>query len=127
MQTTTCEKIGKILTMADDIHFSYYEYGDRLSAESVPDVLAGGDCLSIVISNPLKGLKFLKKRMIPFLKFCESVRKRSDSKDKDRAIYGSYVKKFNSFFEEIIEEINIDGNYCVDNFSKNIIMIEYFN
>ena len=127
MLKETCIDIGKLLKMADDIHLGYYEYRNRLEKASVPEILVGGDCLPIILSNPQRGLIILKKRLNPFLKFCISICKKSDSTNTERKIYGSKVVKFGKLFEEVARNKDVCNVLIVEDDTKNTIMMEYLN
>jgi hypothetical protein len=123
----TCIDVGKILKLADNIHLSYYSYNNLSRISSAPSVLVGGICLSLVVANPYKGLQELGKRLAPFLKFAETIRGRRDSTEKDRVLYGGYVKRFNNVLKAIFEQEDVKMSYSMSDIEKNIVMMEYFN
>ena len=127
MNKETYKNIGKVLKIADDIHLSYYEYKNRMKKDVVPSMLVGGDCLSAILSNPFNGLENLHKKLHPFLKFCNSIRTRGDSTDKERSRYGGYVKKFKKAYQDVFENNDVIKGCYVDSFGKCLIMMEYFS
>ena len=127
MLKDTCINIGRLLKMADDVHLGYYEYRGRLKNASVPEILVGGDCLSMILSNPQRGLEILKKRLNPFLKFCNSVCKKSDSTNMERKIYGSKAIKFSKLFEEVVKNKDVYNVLIVEDDIKSTIMMEYLD
>ena len=127
MQKEIYKSIGKLLKIADDVHLSYYEYRGRMKRDTVPSILVGGDCLSLIISNPFHGLKNLQKRLNPFLTFCDSIRKKGDSTDRERSLYGSHMKKFNNEYQRIFENEDVVKNCCVSSLGKSIIIMEYLS
>jgi len=112
------KKIGLLLKLSDELHLFYYESYKRFSM--IPKMLCGGDSLNIFISNPKKGLKYLKERSIPFVNFCDA--KRKQQTDDWKVAYGK-LKRFLDLFDEVEQVID----YNVDIVFENNVMLSYFN
>ena len=127
MKKEYCVEIAELLKFCDYIHMSYYEYHDRLEKKSMPKILIGGEYLKIIINGDVcSSLSLLKNRIKTFLIFFDSIRKNNVSTEKDKERCGSYVKKFNSMFDDVYEKIKCEKNVLLDKNSKNVVMMNYF-
>lgn len=142
MNSEICKKIGKLLKEADRLHLHYYEVNNKLSKDiNIPELI-GSSSLIEVLRNPIKGIKFLRKKANPFLNFCQALENKY-SKEKEesperRLSDTSKLRKnsFYSMFNQVMNEISSSSdevdreNACkghVDPSSQNIIMLQYLS
>ena len=115
-----CKKVGQLLKKTDELQIYYYKSHNRL--KDMPLELIGGKCLSMVLSRPVDGIKFLQKRANPFIRYCDAERKKQSVNWKEA--YGK-VSSFKKLLNEVLERVDCEEKCHVDNFSKNIISLEY--